>query len=499
MKNCAWLMTVVLGVFLCSSSACAASAEGVYVPPPTAKALDQTLYPLDKQIVDSYLARVPVSHVFDEFAGQNDALTAEAKQSKPLEVAVGFPLDMASEALFGQPVQDEDWNVYLAAVTSVDALAIRLQVDLSQLAEGEEVWVLDPDTSRAFGPYKQEDAVDGGRWLATILTDTAVLMARTQGEQMPQVRLTGLSHFYRSLQSAAFEGPKILDCNINVACETDAAIQEASSAVGLVVVTLSSFSSLSGSGSLINNAETPELEPYLITANHVIGSQANVTNTEVFWDFRSSSCSEDNSPARTEVPRSDGDELLATNADLDATLISLASVPIGAYGRAYLGYDTRTPEISEDVLVMHHPQGSHMRISYGKVKATNQSSALGYSHQVKIGWDEGVTEGGSSGSTFLYANSLCIGGALSNGPTHVCGAGPTVNFDRFSSFRHFYEDISPEFFPGDDDPELQCNGMLGATGSSGSGRRMADALVCVLLLSSLLVSRRYRRGPIRSN
>ncbi len=422
--------------------------EGIYLPPVSAKALESALHPLAPEILASYVNRISKTHVFDQFAGQNERLAAEATNAKPLEIGAGFPVDMASEELVGEAILDGDWTVYLTAIQSVDAYGVRLQVDLSGLGGQDEVWVVDPVIARAFGPYTQADARDGGRWLATIPRDTAVLMVRTTGGTMPQVRLTGLSHLFRPIDGLAGDMSKVLVCNIDITGEQDAAIQEASTAVGLVMISYGYNTGL-GSGSLINNAATPALEPYFLTANHVIDSQTEVNNTEIIWDYQTSGLD------ISELPRSEADTLLVTNGTLDGTLISLTSVPVGEYGRAYLGYDTDPPQVNEDVIDMHHPLGSYTRISYGKIRETNLTVTVNnggtdqtYLRETKIGWDDGVTEGGSSGSTFLYASNLCIGGALTGGPSHICGAGPTVNHDFFSSFRYFYDSISPAYFPG---------------------------------------------------
>ena len=295
-----------------------------------------------------------------------------------------------------------------------------------------------------------------------------------------------------------------MTCNVNIACETDAAIQTASAAVGVIVISLSNLSSLLGSGSLINVPGTVELEPYVLTANHVLGSPTEVPDTEVFWDFRSTLCDSNNAGSRSACPRSTGDAFLRTNASLDCTLFSVDSVPVGEFGRAYLGWDTRTPVVNDAVLVMHHPGGTHMRISYGVVKSVdNTVSASGdtYYHETRLGWSEGVTEGGSSGSAYLYANTLRLGGTLTSGPQHVCGAGTSVNYDYFSSFRDFYNDLTPTYLTGstgaeedeapqagegegEGEPGFNCfGGSLGSAPPSGpSGGDMAVVLGLVALL-----------------
>ena len=141
-------------------------ADGAFVPPLASKGLlDASLHPLPQQVVADYLVDADLVHTVREFEGLNDELQATAA---PLEVAAGYPIDMAADELFDSGLPHDPYTVYLVAVTSVDAEALRLVVDLSALDSGDEVWVLDPIEPRAFGPYTGDDHVAGGRFLATV-------------------------------------------------------------------------------------------------------------------------------------------------------------------------------------------------------------------------------------------------------------------------------------------------------------------------------------------
>jgi len=425
------------------------AANGVFVPPPSppVKSADTGLSAAD---IDNYLGNLETNHVFRAFEGQNDALKAASPEGPPEQIGVGCDVDLDGGSLFPGSFQDGAKSVFEAAVSSVDAVALRLLVDLSSLEPGDTLWVLDPLQKRSFGPYTREDQVEGGRWLPVVGGDTAVLTVQSTSQSAPAVRLTGLSHIY-----AKSDPP--LSCNINVACETDTYIQQLSSGVGLVLVTHTGGTTYSGSGALINVPETTTLEPYFLTANHLIDSSTEALNAEVFWDFRSTLCNGSNAPSYVACPHSNGAQLLATVKSLDATLIRLDSVPVEEYGRAYLGWDTRDPVIGEDVIVMHHPATSHMRISYGRVQSIDQTvtawdggTQYDYQHETRVGWDDGVTQGGSSGSCLLFADGTYrITGTLTTGSNHTCtNPSPVVNFDYFSSFRDFWESLSPNILSG---------------------------------------------------
>lgn len=414
-------------------------ADAAHDPPAASKeALDAPLHPMPQARVESYLNYVDRSHVFDEFAGRNGFLKSAADQSKAYIVADGFATALDSNALFGDGFADGEYTVYEALIASVDATALRFLVDLSSLGDGDEVWVIDLNGPRAFGPYRREDAIEGGRWLPTTEGEAAVLMLRTPNGARPEIALEAVSHFFEDFGARI----KLLSCNNNVACDGNAAVRSVRTGVGMMIIPQGQFFQALCTGALINNPETAQLEPYLLTSWHCVPDAAGASQVDMIWDYRAASCVGDDHPAISSLPRSVGERVLTTNRSLDLTLMELVDVPSGPEGRTYLGWETRAPNVNETIVSIHHPQGSHQRISYGDVEAINQSSA-GFANLTKVHWDDGVTEGGSSGSPLLLPSAnYRITGTLSNGPVHSC-TNLAGNVDWYTSFRDFFAQARP--------------------------------------------------------
>lgn len=451
MKTYSVLLGVLTSLVL-SGMAWAAEpfSKGIFIPP-AAKALqDAESSPMNASVLTGYLTKMDRFHVYDLFAGQTSALKEKypADKSKPLKAGEEMPVALASDDLFGTPIQDGDAYVFLGSLQSLDAEGVRLQVDLSALDSAAEVWIIDPSLPQAYGPYKAADYAEGAFWLATVFNDESVIMVRSPKAETPNVRVTAYLHLFRSLKDAA------LTCNISVACK-DTAIQNAASATAVLSIGSEGYCS----GTLIDNPQTAAAEPLLITANHCICAGSDARDTEAFWDFRETTCGNHDAGTMGSHPHSSGTKLLATSSTLDSTLIMLDSVPTGSYGRAYLGWDTREPVLNESVMVIHYPQASYNRVSTGRVELVdNGPDGFGYDHQNEMVWDEGVTEAGSSGSCVLFVDTMSIFGTLSNGTTHTCGTDRSNNIDFFSSFRDFYPQIknyidaaSPSTAAGDDD------------------------------------------------
>ena len=472
----------MLAVLLCLAAATfAQEAPYAYQPPEYAAAA--TAAGLPPAAAERYLDAARLTHEYQGLWGQNHRLKAESLPVSPLKIGERFPVELEAPEFFAAPVEDEGGWVHSAALRSLGAHALRVQVDLSGLAPHEEVWALDPVVGHAFGPFTRNDHHADGFWLPTVQGDAAVIAVRTAGPQPPDFRVAAASHqFFDEYEL------KQLWCNLTLADVDDPELYALASGVGRLSITKSN-GTFACSGSLVNNPQTAEFEPYFLTAYHCIGTNAETRNTEVFWDYRSASDS------LGSLPRSRGSALLGTSANLDITLIQLNSVPSGPHGRVYAGWSTATPQIGNAVSGLHHPRGSYMRASFGSVLAASVS-VIGYSNQIRVGWDEGVTEGGSSGSPLFDAQNRLIG-VLSNGPVHVCGGTPQENHDQYASFRLFFPQVQQ--YLNNASPPPPSGIVCAARGTASAGSFAADVAVLAFAVAvlAMFAARRPAHAPVR--
>lgn len=392
--------------------------------------------------VASYLDGLDNVRVFDVYAGQNRALKDGVSSSDLAMVAAGFPVAVSAADLFGQGAAEDGTTVYVAGVSSTDAQAIRLQVDLSALSPGDELWQIDPSGPQAQGPYTCKDYVPGGRWLPTVFNEMCVLVLRSRSGELPDIRVETGAHFFWDLPALKAE----MTCHLNIACE-DQAIQDLATAVGFMVVPLQDGDHAVCSGCLIDNAAQ---NPYFLTANHCVPTGIAAWNVDIVWDYRSAACDPEIAPNLATLPRSAGQVVLATDNTLDGTLMLLDQVP---EPRTRLEWDRRDPIVDEPIIGIHHPSGNapvsttYLRISKGIVTTVDTiGSELGlpWEHETRVLWSEGGTETGSSGSVLMFrdgAGGYRITGMLSGGTVHTCGPDRSNNYDYYSSFRDFYTQI----------------------------------------------------------
>lgn len=406
-------------------------ADYVYLPPEN-KAQTPGLDP-------AWWSLPRTAHVFNEFAGKTAALQQSA--TKPgFQVAVEYAVAIAPDDLFAKD------TTTVASITSTDALAIRVRVDLGGLAVDDTLWQLDPASGVAFGPYRMED---GTLWLP-ILAGAEALLAIESPSGTAAVQVLNIAHFYED----PFATLKQVPCPVSVACADDETVQEVSTATGLLFIPVVGIGVFQCSGTLLNAPGTDELEPYFISAHHCFDGDVDVPGIEVVWDYRADACEGGATTPVAKLPRSRGTAILAENVCLDGEFIELDTVPVGDLGRAWLGWDSREPLVGETGAVIHHPAGSPLKISQGPVTELDITACFNAFcseqgiRQTQLRYDTGITQQGSSGSGALYVSqNYRLFGMLSNGPVHNCD-NPAGNLDHFASFQDFYPEVQPWLNPG---------------------------------------------------
>ena len=220
-------------------------------------------------------------------------------------------------------------------------------------------------------------------------------------------------------------------CNVDINCQSGDEWQAEKNSVVRIIAGGTEL----GSGFMINNTKGENL-PFVITANHVIRTPENAINSVYVFRYESPYC--DGPDGLTDYSLS-GAEMMAEDASTDFTLVRLDAFPPVVYKPYLAGWDVRDVTPSSTVTI-HHPSGDVKKISTDNespVISTFQNLYQNGFWQV-LQWDEGTTEGGSSGSPLFNQNHRVVG--LLTGGEAVCGN--SVN-DYFARMDIAY-DISPE-------------------------------------------------------
>lgn len=191
-------------------------------------------------------------------------------------------------------------------------------------------------------------------------------------------------------------------------------------------------------GTLLADTSPATQVPYFYGANHCfadgdgppVASQmqavANTLNT--FWNYEATACGSGISMQRTQL--SGGAAYLYSSHDTDGMLLRLNNAPpASAY---FAGWTAAPLPASNAILGIHHPSGDAKKVSAGQ-------HVTGDAFLHKVGWIDGTTEGGSSGSAlFTLGNEgYALRGGLYGGEASCANTGSLSNRGNFDFYSRF--------------------------------------------------------------
>lgn len=401
-----------------------------------------------------YKLQVNLSAVTKELS-QVDEASAVASMSKN-QIGINRRVGVASNSMGKRTANADGTGIRVLAIKSPGAVSLRVHLQGLDLGPGDLVYVYgNAENSHVAGPYSgQGPFKNGSIWTDTINGDTAIIEYYFKGREHP-FQVTELSHVFASRKQAAIT-TAVKDCELDERCYND----NEKDAVGRIdFIAADGSGEFVCSGTLLNDHPQDEA-PFFLTANHCVGVQSEAESVEVWWFYQTTSC--DSGVLRSDVTLSEptGANLLATDVTTDSTLLSITGqIPSGV---VYAGYDPNPMPVGTEVFGMHHPGGfvppdldSYLRHTHGTIISTSDScDSGGPFNAYEVQYDQGLTEGGSSGSGIWVTESGTnfLIGELS------CGTNPSctkVNMDDF----HKFSDIYP----------LIQNFLTQGLGSSGGG------------------------------
>lgn len=385
-----------------------------------------------------------------------------ARDGKRLQIGIGrnvgdeadtlLPADLAWRPVAGGRVLHFD-------VTSPDAAALRIGLDLRGLPDGAELRV----ASAAGGTVEFVDAaamrsgVDGNGVYWTPVTDgeaqrLELFLPDAAAGFRPVVRAAShlLASPLRPLNLAKALGDSGV-CNIDVACLTSTLGQpfiNAKNAVARMVFTTAD-GTFTCTGTLLNDAVPSTQVPYFFSAAHCISLQSEASTLTTFWNYEAPTCGAISAGTNTQL--TGGADLLFATLASDALLMRLRTTPPA--GAFFAGWNAATLTPSTPVIAIHHPQGDIKKVSRGTHSGFSSNVQFPPDPQVvtsaaRSSWAEGTTEGGSSGSGLftLSGSDYQLRGGLYGGGAACENTGQSEaagNVDFYSRFDQVYPSLQP--------------------------------------------------------
>jgi hypothetical protein len=349
--------------------------------------------------------------------------TVDTKQMPPVDVAALLAEDEIEEEMglpfrFGYPNYvdynldnsgtweplpsgDQMWRL---RVVCPGAYSTNLVFDRYKLPPGAQLFVYSDDKTELIGAFTARNNKPHGKFAtAPMAGENCVLeyIEPADAEFRGELQLSTIVYGYRNVFGKGADGyGSSGSCNNNVKCPEWVDWTDQINSVAMIT-TSGGFRLCSGS--MVNNT-AGDLTPYFLTANHCLGGE----ETWVFiFNYQSPVCQNQNGPTNQSVS---GCTLLANYSTSDFGLLLLSEAPPEEYGVYYNGW-SRSETPSSSSVGIHHPSGDIKKISLDedRLTSTNYLTSSGTTHWRVGQWEDGTTEGGSSGSPLFDQNHRVVG------------------------------------------------------------------------------------------
>ncbi len=335
-------------------------------------------------------------------------------------------------------------SVWYLKIRSENARSVNIIFSSFSLAEDEKVFVYNTDHSMVRGPFTDKNNKKGrGMAVAPVTGEEIIIEYHFNGNPDDKRLVVGrIAHDFVGIMEAVDKKDvyygESQPCNVDINCESGADWQVEKNAVVRVIAGGVEL----GSGFLVNNTNQENIA-YLITANHVIVNPDNAIYSIYFFRYESPYCDGPDGNAGYTLS---GAEMMAEDEETDFTIVKLDDFPPVTYKPYLAGWDV-SGDVPDSTVCIHHPSGDVKKISTDRDSPVPDTFLELYENGFWriLEWDEGTTEGGSSGSPLFNQDHRAVG-FLSGGEA-VCGRSVNDYFSRLDISFDLYSEYSRSLLP----------------------------------------------------
>jgi len=318
--------------------------------------------------------------------------------------AIDVSFDLKKDGL---AYNDREGNrIWRLSVSSKDAVSINLNFDDFYLSENAKLFVYGDGYNDVIGAITAANNKETRLFATRPIQGDVVyveLIAPLKEFNKNELSIHQLVYGYRDLREKALKVFKSsASCNININCEEGDDWQEVKRAIAMI--TTSSNTRLC-TGVLVNNVKQ-DTTPYLLT-----GAHCRTPNNAVFiFGYESDKCSPNTDGILTNSITGATTRAAAPNNFTDFELLELSSKPPSSYNVFYAGWSAEDVP-SEHSTTIHHPAGDVKKITVDSDPSISSGyyNTAGSTHWTVANWEDGSTQGGSSGAPLFDQNQRIIG------------------------------------------------------------------------------------------
>ena len=313
----------------------------------------------------------------------------------------------------------DDYDIYLIQYFSYDAYALRAMFEPFYLPEGVNLYFYNNDMTQLEGAYTSINNNHANFFSSPLVEGERLIIElnvpRGVDKDEIDLNLSILIHDYVGLQNIINNYQSTRQCGINVMCDEASPYEDQINAAAHI-----DMGGYICSGAMINNVNQ-DLTPYFLTADHCTDGN-NPQGYRFYFNYYLSGCLNgtliQGPYAYSSIMRSTCDCVGPAENNIagpDFSLLEITDEITDSWNVFYAGWNATNPNQMPLSVGVHHPGGDPKKINFDSGYATSSYwDAPEYHTHWYFSWDEGRTEGGSSGSP-VYDNLGRIAGMLTGG------------------------------------------------------------------------------------
>ncbi|MBN1827262.1 MAG: T9SS type A sorting domain-containing protein [Candidatus Eisenbacteria bacterium] len=362
------------------------------------------------RLADESAIRTATMPAVDEAAYRaEDARMLEDDPDTPPRFAAAIAVSLTPQNDGTWETLDDGSRVWRLRVVSAGARSLNFGLVPFRVPEGAMLHVYGKNRDEFAGPYQTEHAVEGELWTPIIRGDEATLeLFLPAGAAFePEIVVSQVGHDYVGFAQMAMDKIRQGSCNNDVICPEGDPWRDEIASVGVYMRSGQWYCT----GQMLNSVTDDDPPPYFLTAYHCGISTSNDQTVVVYWNFESPVCGMLNGGSLSD--HQSGSLLRARYSSSDFCLIELSADPDTSFHVFYSGWDATGSAVSSCTAI-HHPQCEEKMISFN----TDALTVTSYLYNTVPGdgthwrvddWEDGTTEGGSSGSGIWDPSHRLVG------------------------------------------------------------------------------------------
>ena len=331
---------------------------------------------------------------------------------------------------------DNRTSVWRFRIAFKNAVTINLNFNTFNLSTNAKLFAYNSDYSDILGAITAANNKEDGQFSIRPIKGNSITLELVVPQNELEINQIAIEHVVYGYRSLHGKVQKVFqssgNCNINVNCPEGDNWQDVKRSVALVTTaTNTRFCT----ATLINNVRQ-DSTPYILGAAH-----CGLRGNSIFiFGYESASCNPNTDGILTNSISGSGRKAITVNFGSDFELRELSSIPPSNYNVYYSGWNNENVASGKSVCI-HHPTGDVKKISVDvDIPTSSGFYSSGVTHWQVGNWEQGTTEGGSSGAPLFDANQRIIGQL--HGGDASCGNRAQDYFGKFSRSWNFSADTS---------------------------------------------------------